>query len=103
MLIIFNLHTLDTFNLVRNYSLDSEDNIVVTFTGEGTKDGITYNSKERDGYLKLSNGTNYDQDEITITGTTGTTSIDIYPNVPFGIVDRMKRSVSLNFDKIRTK
>lgn len=103
MLIIFNLHTLDTFNLVRNYSLDNEDNIVVTFTGEGTKDGVTYNSKELNGYLKLSNGTNYDQDEITITGTTGITSIDIYPNVPFGIVDRMKRSVSLNFDKIRTK
>jgi hypothetical protein len=34
MILIFNLHTLDSFNLLREYSLAGE-NIRVTFKGEG--------------------------------------------------------------------
>ena len=100
LILIVNLHTLDTFNLIREYSLDGE-NIKVTFTGEGTKNGETMHSLDN-GYLQLSDGTNVDQDKIEVSGQTGTVTKMIYPNVPFGIVQRMGRQVKVNFDKIKS-
>lgn len=100
MLLIVNLHTLDSFNLLRSYSLDG-DQIKVTFTGEGQKDGETYTSTSDD-YLKLYDAVNdADNNKIEISGTSGTVSRTIYPNVPFGIIQRMGREVKINFDRIR--
>ena len=109
MILIFNLHTLDSFNLLREYSLAGE-NIRVTFKGEGQKDGVTYTSNGSDGKLRLTEGqivnnnvsiTASDQTSVSIEGKTGKTKLVIYPNVPFGIIKRMGRTMTVDFDKIR--
>ena len=102
MLFIINLHTLDSFNVLRSYSMNDDKKIVVTCTGEGRKDNETYNSTTDD-YLKLATAEdNYDLPAVTLTeGDTNEGKIDIYPVVPFGIVQRMKRPIKVNFGKIR--
>jgi hypothetical protein len=103
MLFIINLHTLDSFNVLRSYSMNDDNKIVVTCTGEGRKDNQTYNSTTINSYLKLATDEgNYDLPTVTLTeGVTIDGKIDIYPVVPFGIVQRMKRPIKVNFDKIR--
>lgn len=102
MLFIINLHTLDSFNVLRSYSMNNNDKIVVTCTGEGRKDNETYSSTT-DSYLKLAtSGSNYDLPTVTLTeGNNNSVSVDIYPVVPFGIVKRMRRPIKVNFAKIR--
>jgi threonine synthase len=102
MLFIINLHTLDSFNVLRSYSMNDNNKIVVTCTGEGRKDNQTYSSTTDD-YLKLAtDGEHTDLPTVTLTeGVTIDGKIDIYPVVPFGIVQRMKRPIKVNFDKIR--
>ena len=103
MLFIINLHTLDSFNVLRSYSMNDDKKIVVTCTGEGRKDNETYNSTTEDSYLKLATDeSNYDLSAVTLTEEASNKGkIDIYPVVPFGIVERMKRPINVNFDKIR--
>jgi len=99
MILIINLNTLDSFNLLREYSMVG-NNIKVTFTGEATKDNVTYSSKN-DTYLKLATGgSDYDNNQIEVVEG-GTIPSMIYPNVPFGIIQRMGRSINIDFDKIR--
>ena len=100
LILIFNLHTLDSFNLVRSYSLTDDNKIKVTFTGEGQKDG-TVITTTRNPYIKLTKDYSYDNSSIDITGTQGVVNTTIYPNVPFGIIQRMGRRVHIDFDKIR--
>lgn len=108
LLLIINLHTLDSFSLNKEYSLSGED-IQVKFLGEGQKDGNIHTSG--DNYLGLCKGeiinnaisvTESDKSEISIKGKTGTKNFIIYPNVPFGIIKRMGRAVKVDFDKIRS-
>lgn len=110
LLLILNLHTFDSFSLNRKYSLVSGNTIQVKFTGEGQKDKITYLSNGSDGKLRLSKEqlvgstptiTASDQTEINVEGTSGKTKLTIYPNVPFGIIKRMGRTMTVDFDKIR--
>lgn len=99
MILIINLNTLDSFNLLREYSMVG-NNIKVTFTGEATKDNITYSSKN-DTYLKLATGSyDYDNNQVEVVEGGAIPSM-IYPNVPFGIIQRMGRSIDLDFNKIR--
>ena len=100
LILIFNLHTLDSFNLVRRYSLTQDNRIKVSFTGEAQKDG-TIMTSTRDAYLKLSKDYSYDNPSIDIIGSSGVVNTMIYPNVPFGIIQRMGRNVRIDFDKIR--
>lgn len=102
LILIVNLHTLDSFNLIRTYSLQGQDTVKVTFTGEGFKDGEVFKSTTIGGYMKLSDGSISEQSTIEITGQSGTATKMIYPNVPFGIVQRMGRQVNINFSKIKT-
>jgi len=110
LLLILNLHTFDSFSLNRKYSLVSGNRIQVKFTGEGQKDKVTYLSNGSDGKLRLSKEqlvgntptvTASDQTEINVEGTSGKTKLTIYPNVPFGIIKRMGRTMTVDFDKIR--
>jgi len=100
MLFIINLHTLDSFNVLRSYSMNNDGKIVVTCTGEGRKDNQTYSSITDD-YLKLA--TDGDHNNLSIVTLTEeiNNKADIYPVVPFGIVQRMKRPIKVNFTKIR--
>lgn len=108
MILIINLNTLDSFNLLREYSMvqvsennNTVDKIKVTFTGEATKGNEILSSKTENGYLKLAIASNnYDNDQIEVVEGNAIPSM-IYPNVPFGIVQRMGRSVNLDFEKIR--
>lgn len=99
MILIINLNTLDSFNLLREYSM-TNNKIKVTFTGEATKNNVTYSS-ENDSYLKLATGSSdYDRTRIEVVEGNTIPSM-IYPNVPFGIVQRMGRSINIDFTKIR--
>jgi len=101
MIFIINLHTIESFNLVRKYSLQN-DNIKVTFTGEATKDNEIISSTEPDGYLKLATGEDdVDKDTVEIIEGADNNPSMIYPNVPFGIIERMGRPVNVNFGSIR--
>ena len=100
LILILNLHTLDSFNLVRKYSLTQDNKIKVTFTGEAQKNGTVITST-KDPFIKLTKDSSYDNNSIDITGTSGVVNTTIYPNVPFGIVQRMGRNVRIDFDKIR--
>lgn len=107
LLLIINLHTLDSFSLNKKYSLVGE-NIQVKFLGEGQRDGKTYTSSDPElGLCKeeIVSGaaavTVSDASEINVTGKTGKKKFTIYPNVPFGIVKRMGRTMTVDFDKIR--
>ena len=104
LLLIINMHTLDSFSISKSYS-KVNDNIQVKFIGEGKKNGVSYNS-ENDSELKLTkqvgnNALIVDQDNITVQGTSGTQNLTIYPNVPFGVIKRMGRPITINFDKIK--
>lgn len=100
LLIIVTIKTLDSFDIIRDYSL-SGNNIIVTFTGKGTKAEKTYSSLS-DSYLKLyMQGGSRRQSSTTISGSSGTKNYIIYPDIPQGIVQRMKRAGTINFDKIK--
>lgn len=100
MILIVKLNTLDSFNLIREYSLTQDDKIKVTFKGEATRNNETLSSSG--GFLGLSTGSSsYDNNTIEVVEGSGNIPTMIYPNVPFGIIQRMGRSVSINFDKIR--
>lgn len=113
LILIMNLHTLDSFSINKKYSSLGKDNndneiIQVTFEGEAYKNGEVINSNNTG--LKLCKGStdgsepsdiNIDLSSITVQGSTGNQSFMIYPNVPFGIIKRMGRRINVDFDKIK--
>lgn len=119
MILIITLHTLDTFNLYRDYSIShgvengqASDRIQVTFKGEASRNGETLYSTDSDpnnsdsikNFLRLSNRGQAETKEIVVYepgGQNNSTTYEIYPTVPFGIVQRMKKEVTINYDKIR--
>ena len=111
LIIIFNLNTLDSFNLLREYSLvrnGDTESIKVTFRGEAQKDNKTLTSSNA-GNLSLSTATEYEKETIerqrqvpeNENQSMGSETLTIYPTVPFGIIKRMGRKVKVDFDKIR--
>lgn len=106
--IVFNLHTLDSFNITKTYSEDSNQ-IKVTFRGEGQLGDTSYisqNGNVAGCYLSLAKAQDnsiqdYDKEKIEVSGSSGSVSFDLYPNVPFGVVKKMKRPFTVNFDRIR--
>ena len=104
LILIVNIVTLDSFNLIREYELSNDNQtVIVTFKGKGTRGQDTILTSGPD--LKLYGGqTGYaqsDQSQIQIQGTNETKKYTIYPQVPWGIIRRMKKSGSINFDQIR--
>lgn len=108
LLLIMNLHTLDSFSINKKYSLFKDgntDKIRVTFMGEAQKDGETITSDDTWlGLCKEEAGTLVENESQLVIdeGNTETREFTIYPNVPFGIIERMGRNFSINFNKIRT-
>lgn len=106
LILIITLHTLDTFNVIRTYSLVEEGNdkkIRVTFKGEAEKDGEHLDSTDSNSKLQIGKNVSSDQPSSTLylTEDEGPNSITIYPALSFGYIERMKKNITINFDKIR--
>lgn len=103
LILIVNIVTLDSFNLLREYSLQNDQQTVdVTFTGEGTRDQeIIKTSAGGPLYLYNAKSCSANNGQIVLSGSTGTTNFNIYPHLDYGIIKRMGRSGSINFDRIK--
>ena len=101
LILILNLHTFDSFSLNRKYYIDANKKINVEFTGEAKRNENIYTSKNGS-ELRLTVDNVPDNTKYTIieSGTNPITKT-IYPNTPFGIVQRMGRTVKIDFEKIR--
>lgn len=117
LILIVNIITLDSFDLTREYELievnddgdeqTTHEEIQVTFKGQGTLDNNTidnlslYNRtadthSDAQGNLFLTSGA---QD---LNGKYEPKPFEIYPELPYGYVERMKASGSIDFNRIRT-
>lgn len=101
MIIIINIVTLDSFDLMRKYSLKSDGNTVnVQFIGKGTRGRDVFISDPSNTDLKLYYS-NSSLSQVNIEGTNQKKSYTIYPQLDWGIVKRMKKSGSIDFAKIK--
>lgn len=109
LILIVTIITFDSFNLIREYSRNDNNEINVTFTGEATRDTNIYKSTDKDDTLRLYAGpvtendvTTYPtHDEFVVTGSNGIYNYDIYPALPYGYVERLKQSGQINFKKVK--
>lgn len=101
LIIIVTIITLDSFELLRDYDLINNTQVQVTFTGRGTQDDKVLETSGNT--LKLFNGktSSKNNSSITLSGSTGSQSFDIYPHLPYGIIQRMRRQGIINFDRIK--
>lgn len=101
LVLIVTLVTLDSFNIFRKYSLDETNNkISVTFKGSGTRNGEIIPC---DG-VKLGIATDSCNmyEEITDEEEANKKiTLTLYPALPYGKIDRMKRSFTIDYNKIR--
>lgn len=118
LILIINLNTINSFNLIRTYSQD-KDGIKVKFNGLMVSDIADYNgrtyAKDKSGniiennYIKLFDPTNvasspYVDSLITLVEPTSTNklkSYEISPACPYGVLTRMKKSGVIDFSEIR--
>lgn len=116
LILIITLHTLDTFNVTRTYSLVEENNvkkIKVTFKGEAQKGNLQLDSTSNSNDFKIAHTTSdlypnnvssplsVIEESKAISDNMGTESFTIYPAVPFGYIERMKKNITINFDKVK--
>lgn len=102
LILILELKTFDTFNLVRKYSCNESNVISVEFSGEttGVFSGTSKNNPDEVGLIEDSNSTV--QSTIVKSGKTGKQSYKIAPICPYGVLERMSKSGTIDFDAIRT-
>ena len=105
LILIVNIVTLDSFNLLREYDLANDNETVnVTFTGKGTRGQQIFLSTSGTP-MTLYGGAqgmpSQGQQQIVLSGTTESKTFVIYPQLDYGIVRRMKRSGTINFDRIK--
>lgn len=101
MILVVELKTFDTFNLIRKYSCSEDNTISVKFIGQtsGKFDGSTLDNPN----IKLiEDGQTSIQDYIVKSGKSGTQEYKIMPVCPYGVLERMMKSGIINFDTIRT-
>ena len=101
MILVVELKTFDTFNLIRKYSCSEDNTISVKFIGQtsGKFDGSTLDNPN----IKLiEDGQTSIQDYIIKSGKSGTQEYKIMPVCPYGVLERMMKSGIINFDTIRT-
>lgn len=102
LILVIELKTFDTFNLIRKYSCDDDNIISVEFSGE-TSGVYTGTSKKNPSEIGiLEDGTSSVQSAITKSGTTGKQTYKIMPACPYGVLERMAKSGTIDFDAIRT-
>ena len=102
LLLIVELKSFDTFNLIRKYSCDSDNTISVKFIGEttGQYSGNTIDNSNIVGLLEKNKSTV--ESQIIKSGKSGTQEYTIIPVCPYGALERMAKNGIINFDTIRT-
>lgn len=102
LVLIIEFKTFDTFNLIRKYSCDDSNVISVEFSGETT--GIYKGSSKTnsDTIGLLQSGETTIQSTITKSGQFGKIPYKIMPVSPYGVLERMAKSGTIDFDAIRT-
>ena len=100
LILVIELKTFDTFNLIRKYS-QSGDTISVEFSGEtsGVYEG---SSKDNDEIGILEEGTSEVKASIIKSGTTGKQTYKIMPVCPYGVLERLAKIGTIDFNSIRT-
>lgn len=102
LILVIELKTFDTFNLLRKYSCSESNVISVEFSGEttGVFEGTTKKNPDEIGLIEANASTV--QSTITKSGKTGKTQYKIMPACPYGVLERMAKSGTIDFDAIRT-
>lgn len=115
LILVVELKTFSTFNLIRKYSSVDDERIKVSFIGETTsaiEEGIdlsglsTENPNVEIEYSgkPLSSGTYVTQSpspQVDITGTDEIINYKIKPVCPYGVLDRMVKNGTINFSDIK--
>lgn len=101
LVLIIELKTFDTFNLLRKYHCDESNNISVTFIGETT--GTFAGNTQWDENIGLieQDSTQVEQ-TIVKTGKEGKIQYKIMPVCPYGVLERLAKNGIIDFDSIRT-
>lgn len=101
MILVVELKTFDTFNLLRKYSCSDDNTISVKFIGqtEGKFEGDTINN---DNIKLIEENQTTVKDYIIKSGKSGTQEYKIMPVCPYGVLERMVKKGIINFDTIRT-
>lgn len=109
LVLIVELHVIDTFDLSRTYSQDANNNsISVSFNGSTTSAITKYSGSMSDNMQLYSpniiSNLPHIAPTITLTGQPTDTVVknyEISPACPYGVIDRMKKVGSINFSEIR--
>ena len=101
LILVVEIKTFDTFNLLRKYSCNDSNVISVKFIGEttGVYEGTSEKNPSEIGLLESTSQTV--QSTITKSGTTGKQSYKIMPVCPYGVLERLAKSGTIDFDAIR--
>lgn len=102
LILVIELKTFDTFNLIRKYSCNDSNVISVEFSGEttGVYKGTTKKNPDEIGLIEENIGSV--QSTIVKSGTTGKQTYKIMPVCPYGVLERMAKNGTIDFDAIRT-
>lgn len=103
LILVVELKTFDTFNLIRKYSCNDDTKVIsVKFSGEttGVFKGTTKNNPDEVGLIEADSSAV--KSTITKSGKTGKTQYKIMPACPYGVLERMAKSGTIDFDAIRT-
>lgn len=103
LILVIELKTFDTFNLIRRYSCDDESKVIsVEFSGEttGVFKGTTKNNPDDVGLIEADSSSV--QSTIIKSGKTGKIQYKIMPACPYGVLERLAKSGTIDFDAIRT-
>lgn len=103
LILVIELKTFDTFNLIRKYSCNDESKVIsVEFSGEttGVYEGT---SKKNPAEIGILEETDYAvKSTIVKSGKTGKQTYKILPVCPYGALERMAKIGTIDFDAIRT-
>lgn len=103
LILVIELKTFDTFNLIRKYSCNDDTKVIsVEFSGEttGVFKGTTKNNPDDVGLIEADSSSV--KSTIVKSGKTGRTQYKIMPACPYGVLERMAKSGTIDFDAIRT-
>lgn len=102
LVLVIELKTFDTFNLIRRYSCDENNTVSVELSGEttGVYEGNTKDNSDKIGLIE--ENTTKVKSVIVKSGTSGRQTYKIMPVCPYGVLERMVKSGTIDFDSIRT-
>lgn len=102
LVLVIELNTFNSFNLLRKYSYDSDTNkIKVEMVGEMESDNPNFSGKttQNENIQLLYN--NQLESSITLSEQSSQINYSISPACPYGVLERMKKSGIIDFSSIR--